>query len=207
MWHTADGLRVLTSQEWKVFATGLQCLVGMIDDQMELGDEEEITETRLFETLSHEQKLCTLALVAEGMHDESVPAIKRYAYFDAAVFAVYEILKGLLQDEITLNECTDIRNAVWNAVEEDVLEEMEVESQESIDEEDWLILLECNRCAVMWDEDFDMDFITDLPAEQAEELKSRFNIDTDYFTGVPPMPNKSDVRQAIAILNRLIDSK
>jgi hypothetical protein len=205
MWNSPDGMRVLTAKEWSVFASGLDMLVGLLEEMIDAGDETEITATSAFESMSQEQKLCTLAQVAGALHDAEEPAPMQYAYNEAAVGAVFEMLKGAVQDEMICNDDKCLRTVIWDAIDQEVLEEMESKEMAAFTEEEWYRVIDGFEEANLWDADFDMEeMIVDLPPKQAATLKERLTIAPGYFTAIPPEPTREMLNQARSTLRRLL---
>lgn len=208
MWNTPDGIRVLTTLEWQVFATGLDMLWDFIENDIRQGMEVAYTEVEAFEAMTHEQKLWTLAHVAEALHDRSVPAPSAFAYSDAAVQAVVEIMQGMLHNEIEDDEFDDIRRALWQTIN---LEEMKFwrhQKMEKMKQDDWDELVRIYEETILEDGDHELaGLVMDRSPEQADAIKGLMGINADYFAAIPPEPTIEMLDQARSTLKRLLQGE
>jgi hypothetical protein len=58
---------------------------------------------------------------------------------------------------------------------------------------------------VLWDRDWELEQIMDLPPRKARSLKRRLGIDDDYFRAVPGGAEKARLSEAAAYVRRLAD--
>lgn len=205
MWNTPDGTRILTTPEWDVFATGLDMLWDLIDSDMKQGIERRYTDAELFESLSHEQKLWTLAHVAEALHDTSIPAPPEFAYTGAAVQAVIEIIQGMLHNEIEFDEYDDIRSALWQTIDWKEMTSWKNKCIHEMKMEDWVELVHIYEETILIDGDHELAaLIMDRSPKQADGIKKIMGIDSDYYTAIPPEPTSAMLESARATLKRLL---
>lgn len=204
MWHTADGLRVLTSQEWKVFALGLDMLWSLLDADLENGTESRFTEVEIFESLSHPQKLLILSQVAEALRERNVPAPPDHPYYDAAVQAVIQIMQGMLHDEMEFGESDDNQQALWQVFDWTEMKSWEPKSIKKMKRKDWDSLVRMFEESIV-DGDHELAaLVMDQSPEEAAAFKQIMGIDSDYFTAIPPEPDEAMQSKARATLQRLL---
>ena len=204
MWHTADGLRVLTSQEWKVFALGLDMLWSLLDADLENGTESRFTDVEIFESLSHPQKLLILSQVAEALRERNVPAPPDHPYYDAAVQAVIQIMQGMLHDEMEFGESDDNQQALWQVFDWTEMKSWEPKSIKKMKRKDWDSLVRMFEESIV-DGDHELAaLVMDQSPEQAAAFKQIMGIDSDYFTAIPPEPDEAMQSKARATLQRLL---
>lgn len=204
MWHTADGLRVLTSQEWKVFALGLDMLWSLLDADLENGTESRFTDVEIFESLSHPQKLLILSQVAEALRERNVPAPPDHPYYDAAVQAVIQIMQGMLHDEMEFGESDDNQQALWQVFDWKEMKSWEPKSIKKMKRKDWDSLVRMFEESIV-DGDHELAaLVMDQSPEQAAAFKQIMGIDSDYFTAIPPEPDEAMQSKARATLQRLL---
>ena len=204
MWHTADGLRVLTSQEWKVFALGLDMLWSLLDADLENGTESRFTDVEIFESLSHPQKLLILSQVAEALRERDVPAPPDHPYYDASVQAVIQIMQGMLHDEMDFGESDDNQQALWQVFDWNEMKSWEPKSIKKMKRKDWDSLVRMFEESIV-DGDHELAaLVMDQSPEQAAAFKQIMGIDSDYFTAIPPEPDEAMQSKARATLQRLL---
>lgn len=204
MWHTADGLRVLTSQEWKVFALGLDMLWSLLDADLENGTESRFTDVEIFESLSHPQKLLILSQVAEALRERNVPAPPDHPYYDAAVQAVIQIMQGMLHDEMEFGESDDNQQALWQVFDWTEMKSWEPKSIKKMKRKDWDSLVRMFEESIV-DGDHELAaLVMDQSPEEAAAFKQIMGIDSDYFTAIPPEPDEAMQSKARATLQRLL---
>lgn len=207
MWNTPDGNRVLATSEWKVFSTGLDMLWDLVESDLKSGIVAVYTAVEAFESLSHEQKLWTLAHVAQALHDRSIPAPAEYAYTDATVQAVIEIMQGMLQNEIEDDDFDDIRTALWETIDWKEMASWENKKIDEMEMDDWDELVHIYEETILLDGDHELAaLIMDRSPKQADVIKGMMGIDTDYFTAIPPEPTPAMLESACSTLRRLLQT-
>ncbi|MBL8823784.1 MAG: hypothetical protein JNJ77_14440 [Planctomycetia bacterium] len=206
MWHTADGLRVLTAQEWKVFTLGLDLLWSLLDADLQNGTESRLTDVEVFESLSHPQKILILSQVAEALHESAVPAPPDHPYYNAAAQAVIQIMQGMLHDEIEYGESDDNQQALWQVFDWNAMRSWEPKSIKKMKRKDWDSLVRMFEESIV-DGDHELAaLVMDKSPEQAAAFKQIMGIDSDYYTAIPPEPTEEMLSQAQATLTRLLRS-
>ncbi|MFT3881794.1 MAG: hypothetical protein QM703_19310 [Gemmatales bacterium] len=148
-----------------------------------------------------------MAQVADALHDPDRSPPDLYAYNEATVSAVYEMLKGAVQDEIVCDDDKSLRTVIWDAIDLEVREEMDTKDMDAMTESEWYSLIDGFEEEILWDGDYDMeDLIMDLPAEQANAIKEQLTISEDYFTAIPPEPTTIMLETARSTLRRLLQA-
>lgn len=207
MWNTPDGIRVLTTPEWKVFATGLDMLCDLIESDIRQGIVGTYTNVEAFESLTHEQKLWTLAHVAEALHETGIPAPRESAYTSASVQAVIEIMQGMLQNEIEENEFDEIRRALWQTIDGEEITTWKNRHIDDLEWKDWDELVHVYEETVLLDGDYELAaIIMDRSPAQADVVKGIMGIDSEYFTAIPPEPTQAMLESARSTLRRLLQT-
>jgi hypothetical protein len=204
MWHTADGLRVLSSQEWKVFALGLELLWSLIEADQQHGTESRFTDVEVFESLSHPQKLLIMSQVAEALHNREVPAPPDHPFYDATAQAVIQIVQGTIQDEMEYGESDDNRRALWEVFDTEESDLRQDKPFEKMKRKDWDRLVRYFEESIV-DGDHELAaLVMDQSPEQADAFKEIMGIESDYFTAIPPEPTEAMMSHACATLQRLL---
>lgn len=207
MWNTPDGIRILTRPEWHIFATGLDMLWDLVENDIKQGIVVKYTEAEAFESLTHEQKLWTLAHVAEALHDTKVPAPPERAYSDATVQAVIEIMQGMLQNEIEDDEFDDLRRNLWQTIDWEEMTSWKNKKMNDMGEDDWDELVHIYEETILLDGDHELaSLIIDKAPQQANAIKGIMGIDSEYFTAIPPEPTQAMLKNARATLRRLLQT-
>ena len=99
MWRTSCGNRTLKRAEARLFA---EALLSLLDQEDALRHEDCPLGIECYDSLTYGQKISVLATVGKGLLREDVPAVGLTAVVEAAIAAVFEHLKSLV--EIGLDE-------------------------------------------------------------------------------------------------------
>jgi hypothetical protein len=143
MWSTPDGERILQGAEAQLFREALGVLVDMVRD-----DDDGMWQFAAppFDALQPNQKLAILAQVGSALLREDQPMPKLSAVLEAAVGAVYEAIRVVVEIEIDEpvedQEPPSWRELVLAACRERGIEELLNPESEDLDE--WDVLVTCS---------------------------------------------------------------
>ncbi len=203
MWRTPDGERILQSAEAQLFREALGVLVDMVHD-----DDEGMWQFNAppFDALQPNQKLAVLAQVGSALLREDQPMPRLTAVLEAAVGAVYESIRVMVEIEIDEpaedREPPSWRELVLAACQERGIDDLLVPESEDLDE--WAILVECLSDTVLWDQDWkDSESLLDADPKAGRMVKSLLGIDEDYYVAVPPDPTDEQMEGIWATLRGL----
>jgi hypothetical protein len=203
MWWTPDGERILQGAEARLFREAFGTLVDLVRD-----DDEGMWQFSAppFDALQPNQKLAVLAQVGTALLCEDEPMPRLTAVLEAAVGAVYESIRVMVEIEIDEpaedQELSSWRELVLAACRERGIEELLDPDSEDLDE--WELLVVCLADAVLWDEDWkDADSHMDADPGANRVVKKLLGIDEDYYVTVPPDPTDEEMAAVEATLRRL----
>ena len=205
MWRTPNGERVLTGPESALFRAGLGSLV----EQVDVLDHDWDLGVRLFDALSHPQKLALLAEVGSALLDPGVTPPPLTAIREAALAAVYAHIRSEMHVEIDLGQ-NEFRKLVLACLEhEEPLEPHDpLRDPPCDDPHEWDAALDCLTDNLLWDDDFDMESVfVDAPPEASDRLKGQMGISSDYYTGIPPDPTDKELPSIRRRLEELVNEK
>jgi hypothetical protein len=203
MWWTPDGERILQGAEAQLFREALGVLVDMVRD-----DHEGMWQFAAppFDALQPNQKLAVLAQVGTTLLRADQPMPKLTAVLEAAVGAVYESIRVMVEIEIDEpaedRESPSWRELVLAAGRERGIEDLLDPESEDLDE--WEVLVSRLADAVLWDQDWkDTDDHLDADPKASRMVKNVLGIDEDYYVAVPPDPSDEEMEGIWATLRRL----
>ena len=149
MWWTPDGERILRGYEGQLFREALGTIVDMVSD-----DNEGLWQFAAppFDKLQPNQKLAVLAQVGTALLCKDQPMPRLTVALEAAVGAVYEAIRLLVEMEIDqpaeLRESPSWRKLVLSACRERGIEDLLDAQSEDLDEWEVLVELACGRSAL-----------------------------------------------------------
>jgi len=203
MWWTPDGERILQGAEAQLFREALGVLVDMVRD-----DHEGMWQFAAppFDALQPNQKLAVLAQVGTTLLRADQPMPKLTAVLEAAVGAVYESIRVMVEIEIDEpaedRESPSWRELVLAAGRERGIEDLLDPESEDLDE--WEVLVSRLADAVLWDQDWkDTDDHLDADPKASRMVKNVLGIDEDYYVAVPPDPTDEEMKSVWATLRGL----
>jgi hypothetical protein len=207
MWWTPDGERVLQGAEAQLFREALGVLVDMVRDD-DQGNWQ--FNAPPFDVLHPNQKLALLAQVGSALLREDQPMPRLTAVLEAAVGAVYESIRVMVEIEIDEpaedQEPPSWRELVLAACREHGIEDLLDPESEDLDE--WAILVECLADTVLWDQDWkDSESLLDADPKASKGVKQLLGIDDDYYIAVPPDPTEKEMEGIKAVLRGLTRDK
>ncbi len=193
MWRTSQGNRCLKDGEATAFKAALG---GLVEDLAEWGEEHQ-TGVGPFDVLSYGQRIAVLEDLAAALFDPAVPMPSHTAANEAAVFVVFQQLKGLIEVELDDPDGTGVRMMVRTACLECGLE---TPSEQEDDPEAWDAAVDALSDQVLWDHDFaDGDDFLDVPPDDDVDRKM-LGITAEYYSAVPRELRDEDVP---AVITRL----
>jgi hypothetical protein len=174
MWWTPDGERILQGAEAQLFREALGVLVDMVGDDA-IGDWQ--FNAPPFDALHRNQKLALLAQVGIALLHEDQPMPKLTAVLEAAVGAIYESIRIMVEIEVDQpaedQEQSSWRELVLTACQQRGIDDLLDPESEDLDE--WEVLVECLADTVLWDQDW-KDSQTRAPASEARFREWRLDL-------------------------------
>ncbi len=159
-----------------------------------------------FDKLQPNQKLAVLAQVGTALLCKDQPMPRLTAALEAAVGAVYEAVRLLVEMEIDqpaeLRESPSWRKLVLAACWEREIDDLLDAQSEDLDE--WEVLVSSLAGEVLWDEDWrDSESLLDADPKAGRAVKELLGIDEDYYVAVPPDPPDEEMKGVWATLRGL----
>ena len=203
MWSTPDGERILQGAGGRLFREALGMIVDMVRD-----DREGLWQfaSPPFDKLQPNQKLAVLAQVGTALLCKDQPMPRLTAALEAAVGAVFEAVRLLVEMEIDQpaewRESPSWRELVLAACRERGIEDLLDAQSEDLDE--WDALIGCLADGILWDEDWrDSEGLLDADPKAGQAVKELLGIDEDYYVAVPPDPTDEEMKGVWATLRGL----
>jgi hypothetical protein len=141
-----------------------------------------------------------LAEVTEALVKD-VPSPKLTAVREATVAAMFASLEFMIGLEIEMGDTT-ARRALLVALADDPPEEIPDETCE--DEFEWELTAECLETRILWDRDFEMDEVADMPPDVAAAVDASLQFGDGYFSAVAAEPDKTMLEAARTKLRALL---
>ena len=189
--------------EAALFRQSLAILVDMVRD-----DTEGVWRLGIapFDNLQPNQKLVVLAQAGSALLCQTEPVPKLTAVFEAAVGAVFEVSRVMVEMEIDQSAEGRLsptwREGVLAAARHRQIEELVDSMSEDLD--DWDVLIDSLMSEVLWDEDWrQTELYLDVPPDQGQAVKTLLGIDDDYFVAVSHDPSEKELHGILATLKRL----
>jgi hypothetical protein len=202
MWWTPDGQRILQDAEGQLFREALGMVADMVRD-----DHEGIWQVGAppFDNLQPNQKLAVLAQVSSALLREDQPIPKLTAVLEAAVGAIYEAVRVLVEMEI--DQPAEEQESTWRELVLAACRERgaeELPDAQSNDLDEWEVVVDSLVDGVLWDEDWRADeSLLDADPKASQAVKEVLGIDEDYYVAVPPDPTDEDMEGVWATLRSL----
>ena len=160
-----------------------------------------------FDKLQPNQKVAVLAQVGSALLREDQPMPRLTAVLEAAVGAVYESIRVMVEIEIDEpaedRESPSWRELVLAAGRERGIEDLLDPESEDLDE--WDVLVSCLADGVLWDEDWkDAEDHLDVDPKAGRAVRKLLGIDEDYYVAVPPDPTEKEMEGIEATLRALM---
>jgi hypothetical protein len=199
MWWTPDGQRVLQGTEAGLFREALGTIVDMVRN-----DDEGLWQFDAppFDGLRPNQKLAVLAQVGSALLCEEQPMPKLTAVLEAAVGAIYEAIRVMVEMEMDQPaegcESPTWRESVVATCRERGIEEFIDPASEDLD--GWEVLVSSLADGVLWDEDWKDATHLDADPKASRAVKTLLGIDEDYYVTVPPDPTDVEMEGVWATL-------
>jgi hypothetical protein len=218
VWNTPAGERVVTGHEGSLFvqaAAALGDLLAECDADLDWQ-----TGVDPFDRHAAPVRIALLAEVVRAMTDAAVPAPEPNAANEAAVYAVFRFLHDEIVSEIDTEGTDEVGQAgpdsgspvpggdpfFWRRLTLSAcVEAGDLAGGLTPDCDDageWEARLEGLADRVLWDRDWELEDLTDLPPRQARRLRRRLGIDDVYFMALPDDPDGRRLQEAIDFLRR-----
>ena len=219
MWHTSEGDRTLSGAEAQL----VRQLIAHVHAEIKRGieiDQSYTSEVYLFDRLQPTQQLALLWEIGSALLEESRPMPALTAVREAAVYALFRSLYSLIEIEIDMGRLAgqssyEIRSLAIAAIEYSLpLEELGPWRYEGMipdldceDMDEWESLIESLADGILWDRDFEMEYlIVDENPAEADLTKEFLGIDADYYADIPPDPTADQLGSIHKQLHRLTAS-
>lgn len=224
-WHTAYGDRVLRGAEARLIQ---ESIASMVDDLLESRDsnrEEPVMYGVLaFDELGWSQRLSTLETVSRHLLIETPETLKLTSPNEATVGAIFENVIQHIDFEIALHgmdlleggqESVRWRQLVLEASQhKDEFIYSEAASDEHFengaqcdDLEEWRYVIESLIDQVLWDRDYEIVSLMDLPPAIAASVKSEMGVDGDYFVAIVEDPHEHELDGLVQRVRELTSRK
>ena len=208
MWHTSEGKRILSGAESELIRDVVGWLHDRVTESLEMGRSYEVG-VELFDQLQPTQQLMMLLETATGLLDPLHEPLHSTAIREATVYAVYRELFKLIVFEVDISRLNgkstcETRSQAIAAFEQGIsneelsqgdgaTEDRLVPAVSSTNLADWEWLVEALADRVLWDRDFEMEYLSvDLDPDRAQLVRSICGISDDYYSHVAddPPPNQ-----------------
>ena len=200
MWRTELGERILEGPEAALFR---DAVADLIDPPNLCEDHDYQVGVDVFDHLTYGQKLAMLDHVANALLRPEVPAPELTALSEGTVAAVFHHLKIMVRVEIELSEMGPIwRPKVLDACRLTELEDLP--ASDCDDMQEWDFLVEALLDRILWDRDYDEQWLSDVNPGEARAVGDLIGIPEDYFTHIAPDPGPQQLRQIRDDLQQLL---
>ncbi len=211
MWNLSDGDRILTPEEWRCIRIGLTALYDTLR-QNRGGPNDFFTGIEVFDNLTPPQQFAQLAGVCHALTDEQVPAPELTAANEGTLAALLQSFCAQLEIEIDFSQDDEVpwlecRRALIDALRSDPYLDDDFEFPE-VDDDDidaWDIPLQSFQSRFLEDEDYLMNMMLDIPADDADALKENMGIDSEYYVSVVPEPTEGELVRVHQQLCQMLD--
>ncbi len=182
MYRTSAGLRVLEGNERAFFTASFGMMVDLLSDHdFEFG-------LPAFDQMQRGQKLFAMYEAGRALLRPDQPAPELTAYLEATVATVYQFAYDQIVTETDDPDFSDEPH-YWRGLALRAVSELDADCEfpeVNCDERSrWKSVVELLEGKVLWDRDFEMQFVLDLDPQHAEKVKGSLRIETDFFTAVP----------------------
>jgi len=208
MWWTPSGERTLQGAEAALFREALGMLVDLVRDD----DDGTLCQSGVsaFDTLQRGQKLAVLAQIGSALLRQEEPKPVLTAVLEAAVAAVYQHVRDMVQMEIDDSELQD--SPSWRQMVLTACEEREIDAgllePDCEDFDEWDLAIDGLVAGVLWDEDWkDGDIFIDADPQTSQQMKHLLGIADDYYVAIPPDPSEEEIERLLAKLWELTAEK
>ena len=204
MWWTPDGERILQGAEARLFREALGMVVDMVRD-----DHEGLWQFGAppFDNLQPNQKLAVLAQVGTALLREDQPMPRLTAVLEAAVGAVYEAIRLMVEMEIDqpaeVARVADMARTGAGRLPGTGSRGTSRSRNPKISTNgrSWSVAW---RTECFWDEDWrDDESLLDADPKASGAVKKLLGIDEDYYVAVPPDPTDEEMEGVWATLRGL----
>lgn len=203
MWNTPDGVKRLEQPYAGLWAFGASYLLDYYSDSVvsDLGDPDEPFFQNILDQLSPDTVAATLLRVSQSLLSDD-PPLDPDAYDEAMVEAVWKTLICQVDASIGRDRYPPVMKALRAAnklyCRDDGDRPYRLNNNDEID-----MLLESLADLVLWDRDFTLDILTDLPPEVLRAMEIQFGIRAGYFD--LPAPASQSFDQSRQALWRLLE--
>ena len=192
MWNTPIEARILMSAERDLIVTAVVAM----RDEMEEDDYDLATEVEIFERMTREEKVYSLAYVIEALVSDKRGLGLSLAWTDATIYAIFQYIGYHIWMEIEDQKETKNKDMTYRKLLANSLGKKKVRQTE------WMDLVEQAADKILWDRDFENEyFFLDLDPEISARQKRDLGIDPDYFVEPVPDVSEEEARRS----SRLID--
>lgn len=211
MWRASSADQTFSGSFGALLATVVDNLL----DDYECFPEELRVGYAAFDRLTFPQKIATIHETILAMLCEDVPKPELYAYNEAFVAGLFEILRGELDYEIDLDKGDGevhnqrFRKLLLKTIDEREidLEELEIAqlSPDCDDYDTWYMLVEILEDLVVWDLDFiDLDEMLDMSPQRRDAIEDVVRFGKDYFTAFPDDPSDKEMKKLLGEIHTFL---
>jgi hypothetical protein len=203
MWRMQSGERVLTAAEWCCLSDAVDWLRDGIESDVDSDSNVTDTGIAIFDRLTAEQKLLILADTVEALVVPEIPCPDHTAVNEGTIAAIFATLRQHIDFEMDMESGTHHRRALLAALADDPPEEMPAADCDDGDE--WDLMVEFFTDRVLWDRDFEIEEVADLPPEAAAELHEMMRFGgREYFSTAADEPAAGVLENARLKLRKLV---
>lgn len=214
MWHTPTGDRILAGAEAELIRAAVDDMLDDIRQEKDGYCEDWPYGIEIYDGLPWQQRLALLSLVANALFKVEVPKPRLTAVNEATLGAIIAHLKRNLVIEIDgaydLDDADDYDRYYWRRRLAACQTPLNSDADHLIpitcdDEDNWDLFIEVLKEDLFWDEDWDMpELFLDAPPELSRKRHKKLNIESDYYTALPPDPSEREIAQLFDGLIRLV---
>ncbi len=197
MWRTVLGNRILQGAEAELFREAAAFMLENMDMCHHYSHESYESSFHAFDSLSIGQQVFVLHEICDGLLNPDRDPPTLHAANEAAIAAVYDEIQVLRDNDRELSvteqqshpQAVDLVTAAAN--------QLNLEIDPSSFDEDFDLLVNEIRDAILWDDDYSNSSIQNAPPEVAQRERDRFTIADDYYTLIPDDPKPTQAKKLL----------
>lgn len=196
MWRASSGDRYFEGDFARILANGLLALIvkNQIQQYADV-DSGHKDALKAFYCLTYEQKTFVLHKVALSLFKDDSPLCPLNAVTEAAIAAIFQEVEGLLLDEIDKRKKKSFRRMIFHAYNKEFPDSEEPLRLNEQDDGEWIFAAESLAEQILWDADYEMDFVSDASPEVRKMQEEMFGFGDGYFTWIPDDPDEKTAKK------------